>query len=410
MMNNANETKAKCRICLNHDKSDQGIFLYQKHIKGLRKYQQFKGDDLVKVCNCPASHKNCIFKMILVDQCMSCNLCGAQLQVFFISNDSLCMKLYHYKFMKTLIILVMLCLASIVGLIVNSQYEFAAGYYFWKVFLYIVLGLLVVSAALGIVRMMYRLRKEVYVSGVYFSEDELNKSSPFNRGKTSKKNLLVELVKDFTMNTVEKVDSKDKLQSIMGTLSCDFNLSRLEIIKLKTENYNMKLTLQRKDLSVILPQTEVDRNGLSIRKKDTLKESIGLKGIKHSDTLLKKKETLMLNPLTKKGTTLGRITNAKDDEKMLIIQEAVTPNQLSSTTGIDFGITPHKQDRIVSTNDLIDDRMNSEFSVLEKWGDNKELVLNISDDSVHNKKDRIFNMTHNDDSGFYLNSKANLIS
>lgn len=412
MISNISETKGKCRICQNYEKSDQRIFLYRKQIQHHRKYKQFNSDDLVKVCNCPASHKNCAFKKMLADQCMNCSICGAQYQVYFKNNDSICIKLYHFKYMKDLVFLILVILASIAGLIVNSKYEYLAGFYYWKIFLYAVLGLIIASSILGILRILTHARKEVYVSEVYFSEDVLSQSSAQCRGKAKKKNLLIDLVKDLTKLTVEKVESKDKLHNIMGTLSCDFSLSKLEIIQLKTDNSSMKLALKRKDLSAIMPLSDADRNGLSIRKKDTLKESFNLKGgILHTDTLLlKKKETLKLSPLAKKGSTLGRLENTTNEEKMLIIQEVLTPNQLNSTTGIDLKITPHKQDQMLSTNDLIDDRMNSELSVLEKSCENKDHVLNISDDdSVYNKKDRIFNMTHNDDSGFYLNSRENLI-
>lgn len=402
-------TKPKCRICLNYEKSDRGIILYNKKIKFLKKYDHFNNDDLVKTCSCQPSHKHCTFKKMLVDQCMTCDNCGDNYMVYFKSTDSLCTKIYHYRMMKEFVLFILIFFASIALLIVNSQYNYTPSFFFWKVFIYTFLGLLILFSMLLIAKTISRVSKEMFVSSVYLSGEDCETALRIQRKERgSKKSLIVDIVKDFTKLTVEKVDSKEKLHCIMGILMCDFGLSKKEILQVKVDNKNLKSVLRKKDYSYIIPQ--IDKNGVTIFKKGTLKESFAIKkSITRSDTLFfNKKETQKLHPTIIKKSTLTTIDDKQDNNKMLFIQEDITHNPLNNTTGIDLGITANK-DRILSTNDLLEDRLNSEISALDKSGENRGLVLNISDDSIHLKKDRTLNLTVYDDSGLYLNSKENLI-
>ena len=400
--------KQKCRICSDYDKSDRGLLFFDRRKKLISKFSNIE-DALIKACNCEIVHKFCILKLILEEQSNKCKRCNQTYSIDFVEkNDSFCLKLYYFRVMKEIILILLLILISIGLMILNGIYEYTKAYYFWKVIVFVIFGLFIFFGLIFLIRIIRRIQKEKYLSNIVFPNHEYpqesNLAHVYNQKHSNmdglKKNLML-IVKDFAVNTLDKVECKNNLELIMSTLMSDFKLSKKEIIQLKIDNKNMQILSRPKDYSLIIsPPDECLSINKTMKNKGTFEdmEILRLRTCQLAITNIENLEKVnnSLNQAKSKREELT-ITITKTNQKNA---HDTTDNLANNITqDIPSQIQKQKQQRI-STHEVID-RLYSDNSV-----DGKDLVLYISDDDSFKKSNQ---MDDFQDSMVYLNSKENLI-
>lgn len=411
---------AKCRICLNLDKCDRGLLNFNKKCKAIRKFK-YNEVEMTKVCNCSLAHKFCILKLIMVSQCLVCPHCNESYKINFVDNSSFCKRLITYKFLGELLFVIMSVFASIALIFTNGFYNYSSAFWFWRQVVFVILCILIVFCCLIIFKMLHRMNNEKFVESIRFNEQIESKSSiikPLNLENNDhminlkSRDSIIQFIDNKNIgkhhNRVKKENNdQEKLKYVFGILMSDFGMSKKEILQLKVENSNMISISRKQDFtsqislgigSIIKPNKSKEALKLVIEKKPT-----SISGKKLEDIFDQAQSACAQSPIQIKN-------NLNSNSKMLVLQDDMTQNidNNNATTNIDLGCTINRLP--YNTQDFI--RLTSENSVFDRSNDNRELVLNISEDEsfkLHKREIKTpFNLTSNE-SGIFLNQSKDIL-
>lgn len=415
----------KCRICLNLEKGDRGLLNFGKKCKIMKKFK-YNEADMAKVCNCSQVHKFCILKFIIVSQSLACRNCHEPYKIKFIENSSFCKRLVTYKFLGELLFVILSVLACIASIFTNGFYTYSSAFSFWRQVVFILLSLIILFCCILIFRMLFRMKNEKFVEAVSFNEQLESKLSIIKPITFDNNDQLINLksrdsIIQFIDNKkvgkqnsqVKRESDQQQLKYIFGILMCDFGLNKKEILQLKVEYINSSIINNKREFS---SQAITSAQGSLLkqyRSKDIVKVNIEIKPIALSG---KKVEEISPSQQMKpadsqplKELKQGRNSNSK----MLLLQDDLTQNvdRDNATTNVDLGCTLNRSKLpFNNTQDFI--RLTSENSVFDRTNDNRELVLNISEDEsfkLHNRDLKTpFNLTSNE-SGIFLNQSKDII-
>lgn len=417
----------KCKICFNYETNDRGLLNFQKKIKSIKKYK-YNELEFVKICNCSQSHKLCILKRILVSQCLICPFCNETYKLTFIDNSSWWQRLVSYKFIGEFFFIIFSIIACIALLVANGFYKYSSIYFFWRGIVFMLLGVTLILGSFIIFKMLSKISKEKYVEDLKFEEEPSKKTKlkPMivnnNSPNIKSKDTILQFNEDASESNLVNINHRDsreeqeKLKFIISILVCDFSLSKKEILQLKVEDQYMVNCSLKKDLSV-LSQT-VGSITKTFKSKETLKADLEIK--LHSQPSIKKESKKIVeqpSPVHTQTLDKFKIQHIKrvsnDSKKMLILQDDFTQmNERDNvTTNIDYGISPNRSKIPLNTQDFL--RFTSENSAFDRFNDNRELVLNISEDEsfrAHKREIKTpFNLTSNE-SGIMLNQSKDHIT
>lgn len=264
---------SKCRLCQDNGTEDRGILYFQAKTKDNRILGRVKYSTVV-ICGCYESvHKFCILKKILSEQSIICQKCNQPYLISFkVANASVCTKLNKYGYLNSLLLIAFLLLLCIAGIIIIALIEFSHAYYFWKATLITGFAFIGVIFTIMIIRLFIIASEQRIYSDLKFLSEEfkdgggLDLKSAFRDSSMQSFNKIgfANFVQDIC-KTIEKVDKKDKLESLISTLNTELEVDNAEAIQVKVENsFTYRFSKKKNDFTVIKAAAN---NQLSLTKR-----------------------------------------------------------------------------------------------------------------------------------------------